>query len=174
MFQNSKIPKFQNHLASFACITVSGFIFLRDGSCSLQTNRREFLLCYSYISESLIGWVFNHLKSLIDRVFPRNCSVGGGGGGGRDRIGELGRGECWSEKKISRFEISRGWHLCVLIILQTNPVIRDYYFILNVSKFKCINSKNTRFLKSDGHFTQRKMRQMFSCLKMLFQLSKCK
>ena len=47
--------KFQNHLASYACITVSGFIFLRGARCSLQTKRREFLPCYSYISESLIG-----------------------------------------------------------------------------------------------------------------------
>ena len=49
------VPKFQNHPASYACITVSGFIFLHDARCSLQTKRREFLPCYSYISESLIG-----------------------------------------------------------------------------------------------------------------------
>ena len=137
------VPKFRNHLASYACITVSGFIFLHDACCSLQTNRREFLLCYPYISESLIGWVFNHLKSLIDRstFFPRNC-LGGERGGEwywHTRSGE--GGGVLVRKKISRFEIARGWHLCDLIILQTNPVIKDYYFILNVSKCKCINSK---------------------------------
>ena len=47
MFQNSK-----NHLASYACIKVSGFIFLCDACCSLQTKIREFLLCYSYKQES--------------------------------------------------------------------------------------------------------------------------
>ena len=50
MFQN-----IQNHQASCACIMVSGFIFLCDAHCSLQTERKKFLLCYSYISESLIG-----------------------------------------------------------------------------------------------------------------------
>ena len=70
----------------------------------------------------------------------RKRNVGGGGvalanlgGGGGPRV----------RKKISRFEICRGWYLCVLIILQTTPVIKDYYFILNVSKCKCVNSKNT-------------------------------
>ena len=50
MFKN-----IQNHQASCACITVSGFIFLCDAHCLLQTERKKFLLCYSYISESLIG-----------------------------------------------------------------------------------------------------------------------
>ena len=112
----------------------------------MQTNRREFLLCYPYISESLIGCVFNHLKSLIDgsAFFPRNYSVGVGG-----RIGKLDRGgrggRVLVRKKISRFEIPRGWRLCDLIILQTNPVIKDYYFISNVSKSKCINSKTRQY-----------------------------
>ena len=46
---------------------VSGFIFLCDACCSFQTERRKFLVCYSYIGESLIRWVFNQLKSLTDR-----------------------------------------------------------------------------------------------------------
>ena len=33
--QAKYLPKFQNHLASYACITVSGLIFLRDAHCSL-------------------------------------------------------------------------------------------------------------------------------------------
>ena len=82
IFQN----KFRNHLASYACITVSRFIFLCHARCSLQTKERDFLLRYSYIIESLIGWVFNHLKSLTERDprFSREISWwdGGGGGGG--------------------------------------------------------------------------------------------
>ena len=115
------VPKFQNHLASYACITVSGLIFLRDSHCSLQTKRREFLPCYSYISESLIGWVFNQLKSLTDRSrFFHKIGVGGGGaksnekfsgGGGRCHIMENSVGGVLVRKEISRFEISRGWHL---------------------------------------------------------------
>ena len=87
---------------------VSGFNFLRDARCSLQTKRREFHLCYSYTGESLIGWVFNQLRSLTDRsTFSREIARLGGGGGervresklkkinfsGKGRIGELGRGE---------------------------------------------------------------------------------
>ena len=85
MFQNSKIIWLLMLVLRF----LASSVFLRDASCSLQTNRREFLLCYSYISETLIGWVVNHLKSLIDRsaFFPRNYSVRGGG-----RIGKLDRG----------------------------------------------------------------------------------
>ena len=118
------VPKFQNHLASYACITVSGFIFLRGAHCSLQTKRREFLPCYSYISESLIGWVFNQLKSLTDRSrFFHKIGVGGGRGmggqikweilwgGGRCHIMENSVGGVLVRKEISRFEISRGWHL---------------------------------------------------------------
>ena len=118
------VPKFQNHLASYACITVSGLIFLRDSHCSLQTKRREFLPCYSYISESLIGWVFNQLKSLTDRSrFFHKIGVGGEGyggpnqmrnslgGGGRCHIMENSVGGVLVRKEISRFEISRGWHL---------------------------------------------------------------
>lgn len=98
MFQN-----IQNDQASYACITVSGFIFLCDAHCSLQTERKKFLPCYSYTSESLIGLVCNQLESLTDRstLFPQNCLVKGGGGVGiqiereifwRGRICELHRG----------------------------------------------------------------------------------
>ena len=65
---------------------VSGFNFLRDARCSLQTKKREFLLCYSYTGESLIGWVFNQLRSLTDRsTFSREIARLGGG-----RVRELG------------------------------------------------------------------------------------
>ena len=114
------------------------------------------------------GWI---------RVFPAKLLGGGRGSYWQTRSGGGRGGRVLVRKKISRFEIPRGWRLCDLIILQTNPVIKDYYFISNVSKSKCINSKHANikgFLKSDGHFTQRKMKQMFSCLKILFQLSKCK
>ena len=89
----------------------------------------------------------------MDRRFSREIArleVGGPfrkrnvGGGEGSRIGEFGGGGAPRvRKKISRFEICRGWYLCVLIILQTIPVIKDCYFILNVSKCKCVNSKNT-------------------------------
>ena len=98
------VPKFQNHLASYACITVSGLIFLRDSHCSLQTKRREFLPCYSYISESLIGWVFNQLKSLTDRSrFFHKIGVGGGEGyGGPNQMrNSLGGGEVSHNGKFS-------------------------------------------------------------------------
>ena len=52
MFQN-----IQNHQASYACITISGFIFLRDAHCLLQTERKKFLLCYSYISKREFDWI---------------------------------------------------------------------------------------------------------------------
>ena len=63
---------------------VSGFIFLCDACCSFQTERRKFLVCYSYIGESLIRWVFNQLKSLTDRstFFLKNYLEGGGGSRG--------------------------------------------------------------------------------------------
>ena len=88
----------------------------------------------------------------MDRRFSREIARLEVGGpfrkrnvGGGSRIGEFGGGggDPRVRKKISRFEICRGWYLCVLIILQTIPVIKDYYFILNVSKCKCVNSKNT-------------------------------
>ena len=63
--QSLFFPKFQNHLASYACITVSGFIFLRDARCSLQTKREE-----------------NFLFEVPDRqihVFPSKL-IGGGRG----------------------------------------------------------------------------------------------
>ena len=44
--------KFQNHLASYACITVSGFIFMRDACCSLQTKRTVSSLLLLYKRES--------------------------------------------------------------------------------------------------------------------------
>ena len=117
----SKIPK----SSGFLCLYYSsGLIFLRDSHCSLQTKRREFLPCYSYISESLIGWVFNQLKSLTDRSrFFHKIGVGGegyggaksnekfSGGGGRCHIMENSVGGVLVRKEISRFEISRGWHL---------------------------------------------------------------
>ena len=92
---------------------VSGFIFLCDACCSFQTERRKFLVCYSYIGESLIRWVFNQLKSLTDRstFFLQNYLEGGGSRGsksketfsGGGRIDEFGRGGCWSEKKSPDF-----------------------------------------------------------------------
>ena len=70
------------------------------------------------------------LKSLIDRstFFPRSWSVGGGGEGiespnqkkffGVGRIGKSGRGEggVLVRKKVSRFEISRDWHLWIWVL----------------------------------------------------------
>ena len=66
------------------------------------------------------------LKSLIDRstFFPRSWSVGGGGEGiespnqkkffGVGRIGKSGRGGGGTgPEKVSRFEISRDWHLWI-------------------------------------------------------------
>ena len=92
---------------------VSGFIFLCDACCSFQTERRKFLVCYSYIGESLIRWVFNQLKSLTDRstFFLQNYLEGGGSRGsksketfsGGGRIDEFGREGCWSEKKSPDF-----------------------------------------------------------------------
>ena len=89
----------------------------------------------------------NHLKSPIDRsaFFPRNYSVRVRGSYWQPRSGGEGGGRVLVRKKISRFEIPRGWRLCDLIILQTNLVIKDYYFISNVSKCKCINSKTRQY-----------------------------
>ena len=101
MFQNSKITRrlmlVLRFLASFSCV-------MRVVRC--KQKGESFFFFYSYIIESLIGWVFNLLKSLTDRsrFFLRNCSVGGVGGPNKkesfrgDRFGEFGRG-CWSEKK---------------------------------------------------------------------------
>ena len=75
----SKISK----SSGFLCLYfVSGFIFLCDACCSFQTKRRKFLVCYFYIGESLIRWVFNQLKSLTDRstFLLQNCLEGGVGG----------------------------------------------------------------------------------------------
>ena len=121
IFQN----KFRNHLASYACITVSRFIFLCHARCSLQTKERDFLLRYSYIIESLIGWVFNHLKSLTERDprFSREISWWDGGGGVVGSKNKLGIffggvalansvGGCCSEKN---FQI---WDLQTLASLQ--------------------------------------------------------
>ena len=63
-------------------------------------------------------------KSLTDRsmFFLQNCSGGGGGGEGVPIKNKFSRAEShwqirsrgfWSEKEISRFEMSRGWHHCV-------------------------------------------------------------
>ena len=76
-----KLHMFPN--SSYACITVSGFIFLHDTCCSLQTKRRESFLCQSDISESLIRWVFNLFNSLTDRSMFFSQHFSGGGGGGR-------------------------------------------------------------------------------------------
>ena len=105
----SKISK----SSGFLCLYfVSGFIFLCDACCSFQTERRKFLVCYSYIGESLIRWVFNQLKSLTDRstFFLQNYLEGGGVGGLNQkrhfrggRIDEFGREGCWSEKKSPDF-----------------------------------------------------------------------
>ena len=105
----SKISK----SSGFLCLYfVSGFIFLCDACCSFQTKRRKFLVCYSYIGESLIRWVFNKLKSLTDRstFFLQNYLEGGSrgsksketfsGGGPHWRIRS---GGCWSEKKSPDF-----------------------------------------------------------------------
>ena len=88
----------------------------------------------------------------MDRRFSREIArleVGGpfrkrNVGGGGSRIGEFGGGgPRGSGKKSPDLKSAKGWYLCVLIILQTIPVIKDCYFILNVSKCKCVNSKNT-------------------------------
>ena len=77
MFQNSKIiwllMLVLQFLASFSYV-------MHVVHCR---QKEEFLPCYSYISESLIGWVFNQLKSLTDRsrFFHK---IGGGGGGVRE------------------------------------------------------------------------------------------
>ena len=103
----SKISK----SSGFLCLYfVSGFIFLCDACCSFQTKRRKFLVCYSYIKESLIRWVFNQLKSLTDRstFFLQNYLEGGGvgglnqetfSGGGAALTNSIGGGGGWSEKK---------------------------------------------------------------------------
>ena len=109
----SKISK----SSGFLCLYfVSGFIFLCDACCSFQTKRRKFLVCYSYIGESLIRWVFNQLKSLTDRstFFLQNYLEGRGSRGSKSKetfsggaalTNSIGGGVLvW--KKISRFEIS--------------------------------------------------------------------
>ena len=94
----SKISKSSDFLYLYF---VSGFIFLCDACCSFQTKRRKFLVCYSYIGESLIRRVFNQLKSLTDRstFFLQNYLEGGEVGGLNQkrhfrggRIDKFGRG----------------------------------------------------------------------------------
>ena len=102
----SKISKSSDFLCLYF---ISGFIFLCDACCSFQTKRRKFLVCYSYIGESLIRWVFNQLKSLTDRstFFLQNYLEGGGVGGLNQKRHFRGGlhwrirsgGGCWSEKK---------------------------------------------------------------------------
>ena len=104
----SKISKSSGFLCFYF---VSGFIFLCDACCSFQTKRRKFLVCYSYIGESLIRWVFNKLKSLTDRstFFLQNYLEGGSRGsksketfsGGAALTNSV--GGCWSEKKSPDF-----------------------------------------------------------------------
>ena len=104
----SKISKSSDFLCLYF---VSGFIFLCDACCSFQTKRRKFLVCYSYIGESLIRWVFNKLKSLTDRstFFQQNYQEGGSRGsksketfsGGAALTNSVGGVLVW--KKISRF-----------------------------------------------------------------------
>ena len=104
----------------------TAFVLSMNCCCSLQTKRSDFLL-YSYIIESLIGWVFNQLNSLTERstFFPRTCLVRWGGGvggrgvkinkkfsGGVALANSVGGRGCWSEKN---FQI---WDLQTLAPLQ--------------------------------------------------------
>ena len=107
---SSICSKFQNHPASYACIS-----FLASFSCVMHVvhskqKERKFLVCYSYIGESLIRWVFNQLKSLTDRstFFLQNYLEGGGSRGSKSKetfsggaalTNSIGGGGCWSEKK---------------------------------------------------------------------------
>ena len=84
---SSICSKFQNHPASYACIS-----FLASFSCVMHVvhskqKERKFLVCYSYIGESLIRWVFNQLKSLTDRstFFLQNYLEGGGSRGSKSK-----------------------------------------------------------------------------------------
>ena len=104
-------------LASFSCV-------MHVARC--KQKKRDFLLRYSYIIESLIGWVFNHLKSLTERDprFSREISWWDGGGGGvggsKNKLGIFfggvalanSVGGCCSEKN---FQI---WDLQTLASLQ--------------------------------------------------------
>ena len=106
----SKISK----SSGFLCLYfVSGFIFLCDACCSFQTKRRNFLVCCSYIGESLITWLFNQLKSLTD-ISTFFCKITWRGGsrgsksketfsGGGTALTNSVRGGCWSEKKSPDF-----------------------------------------------------------------------
>ena len=100
MFQNSKI---------------TGFLYLYFSFWLHFLAKCMLFIANNYISESLIRWVFNKLKSLTDRsTFSLwNCS---------NNKKKFSRGGCivkfcWEgvlvRKKISRFEISRDWYLCI-------------------------------------------------------------
>ena len=105
----SKISKSSGFLCFYF---VSGFIFLCDACCSFQTKRRKFLVCCSYIGESLITWLFNQLKSLTDRsTFFCKITWRGGSRGSKSKETFSGGGLHWrirsgggaGLKKISRF-----------------------------------------------------------------------
>ena len=102
-------------LASFSCVMHIGL---------LQTERKKFLLCYSYISKREFDWISIQPIEVPDRqihVFPTKL-LGEGGeqgsrlkgkfpGGGGTFVNSVGGGMLvW--KKVSRFEISRSCHLC--------------------------------------------------------------
>ena len=95
MFQNSKL-----------LVLVFQFLASFLAKCML-------FIANNYISESLIGWVFNKLKSLTDRptFFPWNCSVRRvqikkrNFPGGVALTNSVGRG-CWSKRKSPEIGIS--------------------------------------------------------------------
>ena len=122
MFQNSKIISLSN-LAFSACIMVSGFNFL--AWCALfvaNKNKRVSSLLLLYKRVWLDEYSTNWGPWEIDPHFSREIAHGGGGelGGPNKKNkfpGERSHRRTRSEgglvrKKISRFEISRGWHLC--------------------------------------------------------------
>lgn len=84
------------------------------GSCPHRTLHCPASLFYRwFLGTWKLGGLSDHRRRLnkdgiryLTDTFPRNCSVGGGG-----HIGEFGRGGA-GPKKISKFEISRGWHFC--------------------------------------------------------------
>ena len=89
-------------LASFSCVMHIGL---------LQTERKKFLLCYSYISKREFDWISIQPIEVPDRqihVFPTKLLSEGGeqgsrlkgkfSGGGGTFVNSVGGG-CWSEKK---------------------------------------------------------------------------
>ena len=120
MFQN-----IQNDQASYACITVSGFIFLRDAHWFVA-NRKEkvssLLLLYKQARVWLDKYSTNWSPWQIDPRFSHKIARWRGGvgvqierkiswGGGAHLSTPSGGGMLvW--KKVSRFEISRSCHLC--------------------------------------------------------------